>query len=60
MCEETGRERRGLENKWIYVPLLYHARYLRATIIQLYRRTRSSGFVNLEYILISPNPSDVN
>lgn len=37
MCEETGRERRGLENKWIYVPLLYHAPYLRATIIRLYR-----------------------
>lgn len=37
MCEETGWERRGLENKWIYVTLLYHARYLRVTIIQLYR-----------------------
>lgn len=26
-----------MENKWIYVTLLYHARYLRVTIIQLYR-----------------------
>lgn len=23
MCEETGREGRGLENKWIYVLLLF-------------------------------------
>lgn len=23
MCEETDREGRGLENKWIYVPLLF-------------------------------------
>lgn len=23
MCEETEREGRGLENKWIYVPLLF-------------------------------------